>query len=144
MIDQLNFLIFGMILLLVFAVFNIVSHLILKNKVKDPKIKYFLQMNFFWNIINLIISFFAIYQNLATQKQSELKIAEYLRGAGDILFINTFLDVGYMLIALGLLIFGLKKLSSRFLGYSFSIFLQGLFLFFLDLKLFIQIRSWGY
>jgi hypothetical protein len=99
--------------------------------------KYFHQMNFFWNSVNLGIAGFALYSNLNTDVSllsAEEMITKHIK-TENLYLINAGLDVVY--IGTGFL---LKHLSTKNLnkqdllkGYGNSVILQGGFLMAFDL-----------
>lgn len=101
--------------------------------------KYFHQMNAGWNIINLGIAGFALY-NLG---QSDAAMMNYpdiiadLQSLDKILLFNAGLDIGYMATGAWLWERGLRKKSSRLEGYGKSLLLQGGFLLAFDLILYL-------
>jgi hypothetical protein len=102
--------------------------------------KYFHQMNAGWNIINLGIAGFALY-NLS---QSDATLMTYpdiitdLQSLDKILLFNAGLDLGYMAAGAWLWERGLRKKSSRLRGYGKSLLLQGGFLLAFDLILYLM------
>lgn len=101
--------------------------------------KYFHQMNFMWNVVNLTIAGLALYNNSITQMES-FQTAEFLAKhmkTEKILLINSVLDVGY--IGAGLLLKHYAAKSNKYknllAGYGNSLILQGAFLLVFDLTL---------
>jgi hypothetical protein len=134
----------GMIILGSWAVVNLTTGAYGWSKY-DGQQKYFHQMNFFWNTVNLTISGLALYGNFnidqALLSNSEI-IGTHLK-TEKVLMINAALDVGY--IGTGFL---LKQLSERYpkqnsllKGYGNSLILQGAFLLGFDLCLYGIIRN---
>jgi len=128
----------GMIVLGTWATLNLISgsagyFLSAKNT------KYFHQMNAGWNIVNLGIAGFALY-NLG---QSDASLTGYsesvseLRNLDKILLFNAGLDFGYMAAGAWLWERGLRKDSERLEGYGKSLILQGGFLLAFDLVLYL-------
>ncbi len=100
---------------------------------------YFHQMNFMWNVVNLSIAGFALYNNSAIQTDS-FQAAEFLAKhmkTEKILLINSALDVGYMGAGLLLKHYAAKsdKYKNLLAGYGNSLILQGAFLLVFDLTL---------
>ncbi len=102
--------------------------------------KYFNQMNFFWNTVNLAISGYALYSNsyIDCTSLSDSVILNNHVDTENLLLINSVLDVAY--IGSGFL---LKYLSDKYpdradllKGYGNSIILQGSFLLIFDLALY--------
>lgn len=102
--------------------------------------KYFHQMNTMWNLVNLSIAGFALY-NFATTDISLLAPGEMLQKHmtfEKLFLINAGLDIIYMG-AGGLLIHRAvksEKNSLRYMGYGRSVVLQGAFLFAFDLVMY--------
>lgn len=102
--------------------------------------KYFHQMNFIWNVVNLSIAGFALYNNSSTQIE-HFQTAEFLAKhlkTEKILLINSALDVGYIGAGLLLKHYGAKpdNYKSLLSGYGNSLILQGAFLLVFDLTLY--------
>lgn len=104
------------------------------------KTKYFHQMNFFWNTVNLGIAGFGYLNAIQTDIMS-LSSAEMLskhKTFENILLLNAGLDIGYM--GLGYYLNHLSKTKEKnkhqLAGYGNSIMLQGAFLFGFDLVLY--------
>jgi hypothetical protein len=107
---------------------------------RDGQQKYFNQMNFFWNTVNLSIAGFALYNNLQsdlTLQSSEAIIASHLNTEKTLL-INSGLDVGYIGAGFLLRYLSTKNIGNTDLlrGYGNSIILQGAFLLCFDLCLY--------
>lgn len=101
--------------------------------------KYFHQMNAGWNIVNLGIAGFALY-NLGQSDASLMGYSESLselRNLDKILLFNAGLDFGYMAAGAWLWERGLRKDSERLEGYGKSLILQGGFLLAFDLVLYL-------
>jgi hypothetical protein len=103
------------------------------------------QMNLFWNVVNLSIAGFALYNNynadVSLMDRDEI-LNDHIR-IEKILLINTVLNVGY--IGTGLL---MRHYSTKYperkdllRGYGSSIILQGSFLFVFDLVLYGFMRA---
>lgn len=101
---------------------------------------YFYQMNLFWNVVNVSIAGFALYNNYTTDIGSltQQESIDKLIKTENILLINAGLDVGY--IGTGFLLKHLsEKNASRsdmLKGYGNSLILQGGFLLVFDLVLY--------
>jgi hypothetical protein len=98
--------------------------------------KYFHQMNFFWNTVNLAIAGFGYYGSLEGNGLG-LSLAESIQEQNSlekILLFNAGLDIGYM--ATGLYLrersFNSTKNQEMFKGYGESLILQGGFLLLFD------------
>jgi hypothetical protein len=128
----------GMIVLGTWATLNLISgsagyFLSAKNT------KYFHQMNAGWNIVNLGIAGFALY-NLGQSDASLMGYSESLsklQNLDKILLFNAGLDFGYMAAGAWLWERGLRKDSKRLEGYGKSLILQGGFLLAFDLVLYL-------
>jgi len=102
--------------------------------------KYFHQMNFMWNVVNLSIAGFALYSNAHTSLET-LSISEVLDKhlkTEKVLLINAALDVGYVGTGFLLRHYSAKsdKFNSLLKGYGNSLILQGAFLLAFDLTLY--------
>ncbi|MAL17364.1 MAG: hypothetical protein CL670_16030 [Balneola sp.] len=102
--------------------------------------RYFHQMNAGWNLVNIGIAGFALY-NISMTDVSALgytqSISE-LQNLDKLLLLNAGLDVGYMATGAWLWERGLRKNSNRLEGYGKSLVLQGAFLFAFDLVLYMM------
>ena len=129
----------GMIFLGSWATLNILSgtsgHFLSENSSR-----YFHQMNAGWNLVNIGIAGFALY-NISMTDVSALgytqSISE-LQNLDKLLLLNAGLDVGYMATGAWLWERGLRKNSNRLEGYGKSLVLQGAFLFAFDLVLYMM------
>lgn len=108
--------------------------------------KYFGQMNLFWNVVNLSIAGFALYGNHTTDFSlmgSEELLARHLK-TEKILLINSALDVGY--IGAGFLLRYLSAGSATrgdmLKGYGNSVIMQGAFLLVFDLVMYGVLRDY--
>jgi hypothetical protein len=109
------------------------------------KMKYFHQMNFFWNTVNLGIAGFGLINAINTDILA-LTPSEMLKKHKtfeNILLINTGLDIGYMGLGyyLGHRSKSKEKNKHLLAGYGNSIMLQGAFLFVFDFVLYTVQRS---
>jgi hypothetical protein len=107
--------------------------------------KYFHQMNFFWNTVNLSIAGFAIYNNYTTDilgLSAEELMSKHIK-TENLLLINSALDLGY--IGTGFLLRHLSNSSVKrgdlLKGYGNSLILQGSFLLVFDAVLYGILRS---
>lgn len=101
--------------------------------------KYFHQMNAGWNLVNLGIAGFALY-NIHQMDASVLSYSHALselQNLDKILLLNAGLDVGYMAAGAWLWDRSIRKNSPRLKGYGKSIILQGGFLLVFDLVLYL-------
>jgi len=101
--------------------------------------RYFHQMNAGWNLVNLGIAGFALY-NISMTDVTALSYSESLnelQNLDKLLLFNAGLDVGYMATGAWLWERGLRKNSNRLEGYGKSLVLQGAFLFAFDLVLYM-------
>lgn len=107
--------------------------------------KFFHQMNFMWNVVNLSIAGFALYSNahtsIETLSTSEV-LSKHLK-TEKVLLINSALDVGYVGTGLLLRHYSAKsdKFNSLLKGYGNSLILQGAFLLVFDLSLYGVLHS---
>ncbi|WP_372950386.1 DUF6992 family protein [Mariniphaga sp.] len=101
--------------------------------------KYFHQMNFFWNTVNLSIAGIALYSNLNASFSdfSTMEIMEKHTKTENLYLINAGLDVLYIGTGFLLKHLATKKPNRHDLlkGYGNSVILQGSFLFIFDLVL---------
>ena len=109
------------------------------------EMKYFGQMNLFWNAVNLSIAGFALYSNYSTDfslMPGEELLARHLK-TEHILLINSALDVGY--IGAGFLMRHLSegsvKRADLLRGYGNSVIMQGAFLLVFDLVMYGIMRD---
>lgn len=101
---------------------------------------YFHQMNVFWNVVNLSIASFSIYNSFNADSLSmsqEEVLAEHIK-LENLYLINAGLDILYMGTALTMKKISEKKHKSKSIlnGYGNSILLQGGFLFVFDLVMY--------
>jgi hypothetical protein len=108
--------------------------------------KYFGQMNLFWNVVNLSIAGFALYGNYTTDASmmnGQEMLAKHLK-TENILLINSVLDVGY--IGAGFLMrhlsAGSAKREDLLKGYGNSVIMQGAFLLVFDLVMYGFLRDY--
>lgn len=108
--------------------------------------KYFGQMNLFWNVVNLSIAGFALYGNYTTDASmmnGQEMLAKHLK-TENILLINSALDVGY--IGAGFLMrhlsAGSVKRGDLLKGYGNSVIMQGAFLLVFDLVMYGFMRDY--
>lgn len=102
--------------------------------------KYFHQMNAGWNLVNLGIAGFALY-NLGQTDASIMSYSESvseLQNLDKILLFNAGLDFGYMAAGAWLWERGIRKSSQRLQGYGKSLILQGGFLLAFDVILYLM------
>jgi len=108
--------------------------------------KYFGQMNLFWNVVNLSIVGFALYGNYTTDASmiaGQELMSKHLK-TENILLINSALDVGY--IGAGFLMrrlsAGSVKRGDLLKGYGNSVIMQGAFLLVFDLVMYGILRDY--
>ncbi|MCF8358158.1 MAG: hypothetical protein K9H26_05320 [Prolixibacteraceae bacterium] len=111
----------------------------------DGQQKYFNQMNFFWNTVNLSIAGIALYNNFSTDYSlvsTEDILSNHLK-TERILLINSALDVGYIGTGFLLRYLGTKsdKRTELLRGYGNSLILQGSFLLVFDLAFYAVMHS---
>lgn len=107
--------------------------------------KYFNQMNFFWNIVNLSIAGFALYNNYNTDL-STMEAGDMMQkhmNLEKILLINSGLDLGYIGTGFLLKHFSAKneKRKDMLAGYGNSLIIQGGFLLVFDAVMYGILRS---
>ena len=134
----------GMIVLGLWAIFNILTGTYgwLRFAGKN---KYFHQMNFFWNTVNLLIAGIALYNNYhfdCSMMNPDEITGKHLE-TEKILLINAFLDAGYIGTGFLLRHFSVKSIKRGDLlkGYGNSLLLQGTFLLVFDLILYTVLRN---
>ena len=127
----------GMHVLGGWALLNIVSGVYGNYKFSQES-KYFFQMNAAWNMVNLGIAGIGLYgvANSSLDIQ-EIEMFSEMSKFDRILLINAGLDLIYIGVGSTILKKGLKKNSSRMIGYGRSIILQGGFLLLFDLGLYM-------
>jgi hypothetical protein len=126
----------GMIVLGSWASLNILSGLA-GNHFMNGEGKYFFQMNAAWNLVNLGIAGFGLFNAMnASLSIEELEMVQEMRKLDRILLINSGLDVLYIATGAYLLNRGISKSSARQIGYGRSLMLQGGFLLLFDLALY--------
>lgn len=110
------------------------------------EMKYFGQMNLFWNVINLSIAGFALYGNYTTDLSmltGQELLGKHLKTENILLF-NSALDVGY--IGAGFLLRHLSSGSAKrgdlLKGYGNSVIMQGAFLLVFDLVMYGIMRDY--
>lgn len=129
----------GMIVLGTWATLNLLTGSA-GNFLSAKDTKYFHQMNAGWNIVNLGIAGYALY-NLGQTDPLSLSYSESvseLQNLDKILLFNAGLDFGYMAAGAWLWERGLRKDSQRLEGYGKSLILQGGFLLAFDLILYFM------
>jgi hypothetical protein len=106
----------------------------------EGKQKYFHQMNFLWNTVNISIAGIALYSNYNSDPSlynAQEILAQHIKTERTLL-INSVLDLGY--IGTGFLLKHMgtrsEKRQSILTGYGNSLLLQGTFLLVFDLSLF--------
>ncbi|MGC8865877.1 MAG: DUF6992 family protein [Bacteroidales bacterium] len=102
--------------------------------------KYFHQMNFMWNVVNLSIAGYALYSNSSTHWET-IHASEFLAShlnTERILLINSALDLGYIGTGFLLKHFSYRSAnhSNLLKGYGNALILQGAFLLVFDLSLY--------
>ncbi|NQZ79046.1 MAG: hypothetical protein HRT61_23455 [Ekhidna sp.] len=136
----------GMLVLGTWATANIALSPILASR-SDGSMKYFHQMNGYWNAVNLIIAGIGFY-NATTVDPAGLSVSESLKeqyALEKILLFNAGLDLAYM--AGGLYLLERAKRedgnTNRLKGFGQSIILQGGFLFAFDVAFYLVQRANG-
>jgi len=106
---------------------------------------YFHQMNAYFNIINLAIAGYGLYE-VRKQMNKKLSLLQNLRQQQKIeslLLLNSGLDLSYITTGLYLRERGTNKLNEQTKGYGGSLILQGSFLLVFDLIQYIEHRQNG-
>lgn len=102
------------------------------------KLKYFHQMNVFWNSINLAIAGIGYYGTFDVNQSPDLIYTlNEINTMKNILLFNAGLDIGYAMTGLYLNELGKNKNKKRLKGYGNSIILQGAFLFTFDIIMYL-------
>lgn len=107
--------------------------------------KYFGQMNLFWNVVNLSIAGFALWGNYTTDfslMPGDELLARHLK-TENLLLINSALDVGYIGAGFLLRYLSAKSVNRADLlkGYGSSVIMQGGFLLLFDLVMYGIMRG---
>ncbi|MCX2744224.1 hypothetical protein OO013_10125 [Mangrovivirga sp. M17] len=138
----------GMIILSSWAISNVAVNggILLGSDSFSKENKYFMQMNIYWNTVNLVIGGLGLYS--AINGDQNLSLANSINEQSSIekiLLLNTGLDVAY--IAGGFWLMEKSKRSTenpeRWKGYGKSLILQGGFLLSFDLVLYFIHNSHG-
>ena len=106
---------------------------------------YFHQMNAYFNIVNLAIAGYGLYE-VRKEMNKKLSLYQNLRQQQKIeslLLLNTGLDLSYITTGLYLRERGTNKLNDQTKGYGGSLVLQGSFLLVFDIIQYIQHRQNG-
>lgn len=122
----------AMLILGFWAVSNIIWGGISMRKAQGES-KGFHEMNFYWNLVNLLIAGIGYWQ--AQQENLDLNIwqtIENQQSITKILWLNFGLDLGYIAGGFFLIERGLRKAKIRLVGFGKSIVMQGLFLLVFD------------
>jgi hypothetical protein len=122
----------GMLILGFWAISNIIWGGIGMTKAQGQS-KGFHEMNFYWNLVNLLIASIGYWQ--AQQEVLDLNIwqtIENQQSITKILWLNFGLDLGYIACGFFLIERGLRKTKLRLVGFGKSIVIQGLFLLIFD------------
>jgi len=122
----------GMLILGFWAISNIIWGGIGMTKAQGQS-KGFHEMNFYWNLVNLLIASIGYWQ--AQQEVFDLNIwqtIENQQSITKILWLNFGLDLGYIACGFFLIERGLRKTKLRLVGFGKSIVIQGLFLLIFD------------
>jgi hypothetical protein len=122
----------GMVILGSWALLNLLIGTI-RGFQTQGQVQAFHQMNAYWNLVNLGIAGFGLWQ--ASQVSLGINFWEVLNAQHQIekvLLFNTALDLGYMAVGVFLIEKGLRLEKERWIGFGKSIFLQGAFLLLFD------------
>lgn len=129
----------AMYLLLTWAVINIVGGIILSIIYKRRSIlKHFFQMNALWNFINLGIAIGALYY-ISSINPAEMDLKQILYSVftfEKLLLFNAGLNIAYIAIGSYMVERGLHHKRHLLEGFGKALWLQGGFLFLLDLALY--------
>jgi len=106
--------------------------------------KYFHQMNFFWNFVNLGIGIPGLIGTYKEKPSDFESVYKYQNRLESVYLFNTGLDVGYMATGWALNNYGKTRqgeISERFKGYGNSLVMQGAYLFVHDIFQFFLYRT---
>jgi hypothetical protein len=134
----------NMTILLAWSGANLVQGTISAGNLKGSP-HYFHQMNAYFNIINLAIAGYGLYE-VRKQMSKKLSLYQNLRQQQKIeslLLLNTGLDLTYITTGLYLRERGTNKLNDQTKGYGGSLMLQGSFLLVFDIIQYIEHRQNG-
>jgi hypothetical protein len=92
----------------------------------------FLQMNAYWNVVNLGIAGFGFWQATQVAALNFWEVLVAQQQIEKVLLFNAALDLGYMAIGLLLIERGRRLEKQRWMGFGKSILLQGAFLLLFD------------
>lgn len=138
--QQLRYNMNGMIILLVWAVANIIFGLILANKWKDSQQKKsFYLANAVWNVVNLVLALGSMVL-LSNIVPTNLKLSELLYtffNFEKLIALNLGLDIAFVAIGSFLVERGKHMKKMSFEGYGKALWIQGGFLFLLDICLYV-------
>jgi hypothetical protein len=137
----------GMLVLGGWAIANMTQGAIGNFKYTDER-KYFSQMNLMWNVVNVGIASYAIYQinSMDIASLSPEQMAQKFTQSQNLYLINSGLDILYMAGGLFMINASKKSVKNEFMlkGYGQSVILQGGFLLAFDLAMFfIQNKQIG-
>ncbi len=152
--QQQNILHTGLCVLLCWAIFNIFLGGILMFKTENEQ-QQFQRMNFFWNLVNLIIAGYSLLffetetlkNDLLKNETAKIYILKKQHFLETIFLVNTALDLVY--IVFGLYLSECAKTAKNLIscerntGFGQSLCLQGGFLFVFDLVMFYMIWQHG-
>lgn len=145
-VEQLKFNMDGMIVLLVWALGNIVFGLILATRYNHSQAKRsFYLMNAAWNFVNLIIAvggMMMLSRIVPANLQLKQLIYTFFNVEKLILF-SIGLDIAFVAIGSFLMERGRHMKKVTFEGYGKALWLQGAFLFLLDMALFLLNTSFN-
>jgi hypothetical protein len=135
----------NMTILLAWSGANLVQGTISAGNLKGSP-HYFHQMNAYFNIINLAIAGYGLYE-VRKQMNKKLSLYQNLRQqqkVESLLLLNTGLDLSYITTGLYLRERGTNTLNDQTKGYGGSLMLQGSFLLVFDLIQYVQHRQNGH
>lgn len=133
--EQLKLNMNGMFVLLIWAIGNIIVGLLLSNRSKSAEKKAFYIGNAAWNVVNIILALGSIFLLSSINPEHEqLKELIYtFFNFEKIVVLNLGLDIAYIAIGSFLVERGKHTHKPAFVGYGQALWLQGGFLFLLDM-----------
>lgn len=138
--EQLKINMDGMIVLLAWAIGNIVVGLLLANKNKRaPLRRAFFQANAAWNVVNLVLALGSIFM-LSRIVPAHIQLKETIYtffNFEKIVLLNVGLDIAYVAIGSFLYERGRHTKHAMYEGFGRALWLQGGFLFLLDICLYL-------
>lgn len=127
----------GMLVLIFWAVAWVITGFLLSKK-QINALKYFNQMNSYWNVVNLVIASWALL-SFGFQFDVLSNVDKFIVESKETLLLNIWFNCGYVGLGLFLVALGKYKLSKRLVGYGYSLVLQGFFLLLLDSSMYLSL-----